>query len=49
MGFLLGLAVGVGIALLLAIMDSTFKDKEQLEQVMGLPVLGVIPDTEKVK
>ena len=48
-GFLLGLAVGVGIALLLAIMDSTFKDKEQLEQVMGLPVLGVIPDTEKVK
>lgn len=48
-GFLLGLAIGVGIALLLAIMDSTFKDKEQLEQIMGLPVLGVIPDTEKVK
>lgn len=48
-GFLLGLAVGVGIALLIAIMDSTFKDKEQLEQIIGLPVLGVIPDTEKVK
>lgn len=48
-GFLLGFAIGVGISLLIAIMDSTFKDKEQLEQIVGLPVLGVIPDTEKVK
>lgn len=47
--FLLGIMVGVGVSLLLAIMDSTFKDKNQLEEIIGLPVLGVIPDTEKVK
>lgn len=46
---MLGAFIGIGIALVLALMDSTFKDKEQLEQISGLPVLGVIPDTEKVK
>lgn len=47
--FLVGAVVGVSIALILALMDTTFKDKEQLEEILGLPVLGVIPDTEKVK
>lgn len=47
--FVLGLVVGVAISLVLAMLDSTFKDKQQLEEVIGLPVIGVIPDTEKVK
>lgn len=47
--FLVGAMAGIGIALILALMDTTFKDKEQLEEILGLPVLGVIPDTEKFK
>ncbi|MDU5153404.1 ATP phosphoribosyltransferase [Clostridium sp.] len=46
---LLGLMVGVGLALLLEFMDNTFKDKESLEDIIGVPVLGAIPDQEKVK
>ncbi|MGL4109669.1 YveK family protein [Clostridium sp. LP20] len=46
---LLGVMIGVGLALLLEFMDSTFKDKDALENTMGIPVIGVIPDTEKVK
>lgn len=45
---LLGLMVGVGLALLLEFMDNTFKDKEQAENVLGLPVLGSIPNAEKM-
>ncbi|MBW6410282.1 YveK family protein [Clostridium weizhouense] len=42
--FLLGLMVSVGLAFLLEFMNNTFKTKEQLEQIVGLPVLGAIPD-----
>lgn len=42
--FLLGLMVSVGLAFLLEFMDNTFKTKEQLEQVLGIPVIGAIPD-----
>jgi capsular polysaccharide biosynthesis protein len=42
--FLLGLMVGVGLAFLLEFMDNTFKTKEQLEQMLGVPVIGAIPD-----
>lgn len=43
---LLGLMLGVGLALLLEFMDNTFKDKEQAEGILGLPVLGSIPNEE---
>lgn len=43
---LLGLMVGVGLALLLEFMDNTFKDKEQAENILGLPVLGSIPNAD---
>lgn len=42
--FLLGLMVSVGLAFLLEFMDNTFKTKEQLEQILGVPVIGAIPD-----
>jgi capsular polysaccharide biosynthesis protein len=42
--FLLGLMVSVGLAFLLEFIDNTFKTKDQLEQVLGVPVLGAIPD-----
>lgn len=46
---LLGLMVGIGLAFLLEFMDNTFKTKEQLEEFMGLPVVGIIPDYDKKK
>lgn len=42
--FLLGLMVSVGLAFLLEFLDNTFKSKEQLEQILGVPVIGAIPD-----
>ncbi|VYT78327.1 capsular biosynthesis protein [Clostridium tertium] len=42
--FLLGLMVGVGLAFLLEFLDNTFKNKDQLERELDLPVLGSIPN-----
>jgi len=42
--FLIGLIISVGLAFLLEFMDNTFKTKEQLEQILGIPVIGAIPD-----
>lgn len=47
--FVVGLIIGAGLALVIAMLDSTFKDKDKLEETLGIPVLGVIPDTEKLK
>lgn len=44
-GFLLGLMVSVGIVFLLEYLDSTYKNKDQLERDLDIPVIGVIPDT----
>lgn len=41
--FLLGLMVGVGLAFLLEFLDNTFKNKDQMERELDLPVLGSIP------
>lgn len=44
--FLFGLMMGVGLAFLLEYMDNTYKSKEQLENDLDIPVLGMIPDLE---
>ena len=41
--FILGMMVGFGIVLLLEYLDNTYKNKEQLEKDLDIPVLGVIP------
>jgi succinoglycan biosynthesis transport protein ExoP len=41
----LGLFGGVGLAFLFEHLDDTIKLSEQMEQQLGLPVLGVIPQT----
>jgi succinoglycan biosynthesis transport protein ExoP len=43
-GLFFGLAGGVGIVLLRHFLDRTVKAPEELEKLVGLPVLGVIPD-----
>lgn len=44
---LVGLLMGIAIALLKEYMDDTFKTKEQTEKIMELPVIGMIPCGEK--
>ena len=47
--FILGLMLGCAISILLEFLDNTFKDKEQVEKILNLPVLGSIPNTEVIK
>ena len=41
--FILGMMLGLGIVFLLEYLDNTYKNKEQLEKDLDIPVLGVIP------
>jgi succinoglycan biosynthesis transport protein ExoP len=43
-GLLLGLLLGAGLVLLLEYLDRTVKSAEQIERLLGLPTLAVIPD-----
>lgn len=45
-GFL-GIFVGVGIAFLLEYLDTSFKDVDELEAYLGMPILGRIPEFEE--
>lgn len=45
--FLAGLVISTALSLLLELVDNTFKTREQMEEILGLPVLGTIPDTLK--
>lgn len=45
--FLLGLMVSVGISFLLEFLDNTYKNREQLEKELEIPVIGTIPNTEQ--
>ena len=44
----LGIFVGVGVAFLLAFIDTTIKTKEEVEAVLELPVLAQIPDLSRL-
>ena len=46
--FLVGLMVSVGLVFLLEYLDNTYKNKDQLEKDLGIPVLGAIPDVENL-
>jgi capsular exopolysaccharide synthesis family protein len=49
-GLASGLALGIGLVLLLHFLDRTVKTPEELEKILQLPLLGVIPDvSEKSK
>ncbi len=45
----LGIFLGVGTAFLLEFMDNTIKTKEDVERLLQLPVLGEIPDFDKIE
>ena len=44
--FVAGLALGVGAAYLLFMLDKTIKDTETVESKLGLTVIGVVPQVE---
>lgn len=50
-GLVVGLLVGVGVAFLLEYLDNTIKDEQDIEKVLGLPILGItaIIDETKIK
>ena len=47
MGIGLGIAIGIGIIFLLEYMDHSFKNVEDVEKYLNLPVLGTIPRIER--
>ena len=46
LALILGLIAGVGGVLGFMYLDNTFKSKKSIEEQMGIPVLGVIPNVE---
>jgi len=45
--FLLGAMVSVGISFLLEFLDNTYKNREQIEKELDIPVIGTIPNIEQ--
>lgn len=41
---LVGLMISIGLSFLLEFMDNTVNTKEELEQILGIPAIGAIPD-----
>ncbi len=44
LGFVLGLALGVGLAFLQEYLDNTLKTADEVERLLRLPSLGLLPD-----
>lgn len=48
MGFALGLLIGIGTAVALDLLDDRFKSPEDVERILGIPVLGIIPKSADI-
>jgi capsular polysaccharide biosynthesis protein len=46
-GVIIGVFLGIGLAFLFEYFDKTIKNPEDVEQYLGLPVLGTIPKIDK--
>ena len=44
LGFMLGLALGIGLAFLQEYLDNTLKSADEVERLLRLPSLGLLPD-----
>ena len=47
--FLAGLFVAIAVAVLMDMLNTTVKSREEAEELFGLPVLVVVPELKKVK
>ncbi len=45
--FIIGFMISIGLSFLLEFMNNTFKTREQMEEMLGVPVLGTIPEYSK--
>ena len=43
LGFLVGLMLGLGLGLLIEILDRSIKSEDQITDLLGIPVLGSVP------
>jgi capsular polysaccharide biosynthesis protein len=49
LALILGVTLGVGLALLLEYLDDRWRSPEEAEQVVGVPVYGVVPEFKVLK
>jgi capsular polysaccharide biosynthesis protein len=48
LGLVLGLMLGLGIALLMEYLDDSWRSPEEAERVLGVPTFGMVPEFEPV-
>ncbi|MGG0518660.1 Wzz/FepE/Etk N-terminal domain-containing protein [Priestia aryabhattai] len=48
LGVLIGLILGVGLSLLIEYLDNTLKTEQDIENILGLPVIGVVTNIKDV-
>jgi|GEM_PF-5851552 len=48
-GSLVGLCLGIGIAFGVELLDDTMRTRDDIEQTLGIPVLGVVPSVKPQK
>jgi len=50
-GAVIGIMMGIGLAFLLEILDTTIKDEKDVEEILGIPIIGLVGSIplEKVK
>ena len=46
-GFIIGLVLSVGIIFLLEYLDNSIKSADELEYLLGIPVIGIIPEIKE--
>jgi hypothetical protein len=46
MGLLVGAGIGIALTFTIEQLDTSIRTAEELEEQFGLPVLGVLPETE---
>ena len=49
LGVLIGLVAGIGLAILMDIVDTSVKSIDQIEQTMDIPMLGMVPHIEAAR
>lgn len=49
LGLLAGSILATGLVLVMEILDDRVKRPQDIEEVMGLTLLGVVPDSKKLK
>jgi len=49
LSLLVGLVVGIGLALFVEYLDNTIKSAEDVDRLLGLPVLGLVPALESLE